>query len=622
MRIKPILYLCLLPISGFSQIAIKTLPAAKNSSSKMAKQENHTIILPLWDDFSTSTGQLDTTWWTVESQSQIRVKTGIGIDPPSIGVATFDGVNALGTPYLATPTDGGVDSLVSQYIDLTQVPTSLRNTVYLSFFYQFFGQGESPEEQDSLILYFKNNEGKWDKMWPKNPSDNYSTNPTIFTEIFTQVLDSKYFYSEFQFMFKATGRQNGWLDNWLIDYVYLGKRRSATDNSYLDRAFTAPPSSIFDQYTAIPFDDFVATLNKNELFKATNTKLRNLENDIQPIEYSVILYDTLNNTLIEKTTTDQEVILFQKDIVEVASNALDPSLISITSDSLFLKLEYSVNSGDKFLIDSIYNSNVDTAFYNHIDLRVNDYARSYFTLHNYYAYDDGTAEYGAGINQPQGKIAVQFSVVESKYLNRIDIYFPNIQGNQEGTPLELFVLNDFEGNENSVQFQSNIAISHTGINNFISYELGAPLMVSDTFFIGFTNLSSNEGWLGVGLDKNTDSFNKIFVNVDGSWVPNTTVHGSLMIRPYFVKELPILGINNEQNTPISVYPNPSNGNLTINGEFNTLKLINLLGKQVPFQVINTHELSFSVNSPQILLLIIETKSGINSQRIFAKPANQ
>lgn len=619
MRLLIVLIFFLVANVSSAQIVLKPIASTNNSTARVAEQSNHTITLPFWDDFSTSTGLVDTAWWTAKSQAQVLIKPGIGIDAPSVGVATFDGINTLGIPYLPTPTDGGVDSLVSQLIDLTKVPASLRNTVFLSFFYQFKGLGEAPEEQDSLILYFKDIDGTWNKMWPKNTTDLYNTNPTQFTEIFVQASDSKYFHAEFQFMFKANGRQNGWIDNWLVDYVYMDKRRSSTDNSYLDRTFASPPTSIFNQYTAMPFDDFVATVDKNSLFQITSTKLRNLENDLQPIEYSVNLYDTLNNSLIEAITTDEPLILFQKELAEITSNSLDPSLLDTTKDSLFLELEYTVNSGDKFLIDSIYNNGADTAFYNHINLRQNDTIRSYFTLHDYYAYDDGTAEYGAGINQPLGRIAYQYEVVVGKYLDRIDIYFPNIEGVQNGTPLELFVLNDFEENENSVLLNSNIAIDHTGINEFIQFNLAQPLFVTDTFYIGFTNLSSTNQWLGVGLDKNTDSFDKIFINVTGDWQANTTVHGSLMMRPHFTAETPVLGIKNDTSPLVNVYPNPTKGRLKIEGNFKSLKLISLLGKEIPYQLHNRNELIFEVASAQILILLIETKSGILSKRISASP---
>lgn len=597
-----------------AQLIVQPLKTEIVENARISSSQNQTITLPFWDDFSTSIGKLDTTWWTVGSQQQVLIKSGIGIDPPSLGVVTFNGVNVIGQPYLPSPTDGGVDSLVSQYIDLTQVPSNLRNTVYLSFFYQFKGLGEAPEEEDSLILYFKNLDGSWDKMWPTNPGDNYNTDPTAFTQVFTQANNAKYYHSEFQFMFKAFGRQNGWMDNWLVDYVYMNKNRTATDNSYLDRSFTSLPSSIFDQYTAIPFDEFVAAVDKETLFTTTNINIRNLEQFIQSIQYDVTLYNASDSSVIDNVIANKSEVINPFSYNTLIVDPINPSLIDPSLDSIFLSLEYFISdTADTLLLE--IDENGDSIYYDNIDLRVNDIAKKQFNLHNYYAYDDGTAEYAAGINQPLGRLAVQFEVVVGKYLNQIDIYFPNAQGVQSGTPLELFVLNDFEGNENSLLLTSNIAISHTGINEFIEFKLPTPIFVTDTFFIGFTSLSSNQEWLAIGLDKNTDSSDKIFVNTDGNWVPNTTVKGSLMMRPHFTSETPILGLEPKSNFGINTYPNPSKGRLIIEGEFNSIRLVDLLGKPVPYRMISNSELQFTVNKSQIIILLVETSTGTYSQRI-------
>ena len=606
---------------GYAQL--KVIPLAKTETRKTnttGRLKTTTITLPFWDDFSWSTGKVDTTLWLPGSQVQVIAKPGIGIDPPTLNVATFDGVDALGNPYLNTDTDGDVDSLVSQPIDLTQVPANLRNTVYLSFFYQTKGLGEAPEEEDSLILYMKDVDGMWNKVWPANAADTYNTNPEVFTERFVQVNDPKYYHDEFQFMFKAIGRQNGWFDNWLLDYVYMNQERSSSDNSYIDRAFTQPPSSIFDQYTAIPFDDFIAAVDKNSLFVDSSTKIRNLEDDVPPIEYSVALYDTLNDVLIEQLILDQELLIPKKGLVTVTSPAINPDLLDQNADSLFLKLEYTVKSGDLFLIDSIIYDDMDNPIDTVYLSFKNDKASAYFNLYDYYAYDDGTAEFGAGINQPQGKIAYQYNVLTGKYLDRIDMYFPNVDGNQSGYPLELFVLNDFEGNTNSVRTRSNIAISHTGINEFVSYTISPAIFVTDTFYIGITNLSSTDNWIVIGLDKNTDSYDKIFINIDGSWVPNTDIHGSLMMRPHFTDEPPVTGIDDRQKYFLDVYPNPSFGNVKIQGDYQSYKLVDLTGREVPSGEIQEGTISYEVKSQQLLFLVVETSHGRFTQRIIANPA--
>ena len=258
------------------QIPIQQSVSASQSSPAGRLQGTTPISLPFWDDFSTTTSILDTTWWEPGSTVQVLTRPGNGILPPTVNVVTFDGVDALGNPYSTTATDGPTDSLVSQPIRLTEVPLSLRETVYLSFFFQVKGLGNQPEPEDSLHLYFKKADGSWQKMWPL-AGDNIPQDPTIFTEKIVKVPNTTdFFYDGFQFKFQAIGRQSGWFDNWNIDYIYMDKRRDATDNSYLDRAFTDNPSSFLNGYTAMPFNDFFSNSDPAEFLSQSSTWINNL----------------------------------------------------------------------------------------------------------------------------------------------------------------------------------------------------------------------------------------------------------------------------------------------------------------------------------------------------------
>ena len=289
-------------VSGWAQLRQIPIqhPVSEVTTNPVGRQQGLTpISLPFWDDFSTSTYLLDTTWWVPGSQIQVIPRPGNGILPPTLNVVTFDGVDALGNPYSVTDTDGPVDSLISQPIRLTEVPISLRETVYLSFFFQVKGLGNQPEPEDSLHLYFKKADGSWQKMWPL-AGDIIPQDPTIFTEKIVKVPNSTdFFHDEFQFKFQAFGRQNGWFDNWNIDYIYMDKRRNASDDSYLDRAFTDYPASILNGYTAMPFIDFVLDADPAAWLSKSTTWIRNLEDDIQPIEYTAIIIDTLNNIALD-----------------------------------------------------------------------------------------------------------------------------------------------------------------------------------------------------------------------------------------------------------------------------------------------------------------------------------
>ncbi len=586
------------------------LPPAPSANSRL--QGVTPITLPFWDDFSTSTGRLDTAWWLPASQAQILARPGNGILPPTLNVVTFDGVDANGNPYSPTDTDGPTDSLVSRPIDLTQVPVSLRNTVYLSFFFQVKGQGNQPEPEDSLLLYFKRSDGSWQKMWPL-AGDVIPQDPTVFTQKLVHVPnDTAFFYDHFQFKFQAFGRQSGWYDNWNIDYVYMDKRRHANDNSFLDRALVYPPKSILNGYTAVPFKEFVWNNEHAAFLTNSTTWIKNLESDVQPVKYSAIITDTLNNVVLETIANDQELVLFPNDIKEALSNVPNPAIFDLNADSLFLEIKYFVNTGDKNLVDSIYNAGADTAFYANINLRVNDTVSSYVTIHDYFAYDDGSAEYGAGINQRDGRIAYAFFSNSSLFIDRVDIYFPNISRNQAGSPMEIFILPELRDIQNPYLGLTTGSIQHTGINEFVSYYFSRSIQVQDTFYIGFRNLADDGLWTAIGLDKNTDSGDKIYYSVDGTWQQNTDIRGSLMIRPHFTTGF-VTGINEEQRQ-LAIYPNPATDRIFIDGRYDRLTVVDITGRQVPYQLTATGpaqtQLRFTGGRQGLLLVIIES----NGQR--------
>ena len=109
---------------------VQTYPNARTAA---VVAELDTISLPFWDDFSFSEPDVDSTLW--QNGIGVFINPAIGINQPTINVATFDGINSVGRPYnsesdFVAPTD----SLLSHAIDLSGVPLDKRSTVYLSFF--------------------------------------------------------------------------------------------------------------------------------------------------------------------------------------------------------------------------------------------------------------------------------------------------------------------------------------------------------------------------------------------------------------------------------------------------------------------------------------------------------
>src|SRR5690606_19922032 len=117
------------------------------------------LSLPFFDDFSKPVLTIypDTNKW--ENGYSVWVNDGMAIRPPTINVATFDGLDSSGRAY--NPNDilltGYADNLTSHPIDLSEaaLPVGERASVFISFFYQWYGHTEAPDDKDFLELDFK-----------------------------------------------------------------------------------------------------------------------------------------------------------------------------------------------------------------------------------------------------------------------------------------------------------------------------------------------------------------------------------------------------------------------------------------------------------------------------------
>ncbi|MDB5282918.1 MAG: hypothetical protein JWO06_1993, partial [Bacteroidota bacterium] len=191
------------------------------------------------------------------------------INPPTIGVATLDGLNEFGEPYNSNANSyGTADYLTSNPIDLST--TSPADSVYLSFFFEPQGLGDYPDLVDSLIVEFKDNSGAWRIVW----SDTGNLDPFAVPDTFRQVMIKvdtltipySYYFNTFQFRFRNKASLYGNNNHWHIDYVKMDKNRSFSDTVIHDMAFVYPFPSILKNYTQLPAvqfnnpDDLVDTI--------------------------------------------------------------------------------------------------------------------------------------------------------------------------------------------------------------------------------------------------------------------------------------------------------------------------------------------------------------------------
>jgi hypothetical protein len=531
--------------------------------SKSARTQSTPLTLPFWDDFSysdTLTYPQENLWLYGKS---VYLNNGIGIHAPSKNVVTFDGVDSLGGPYNVNDrvAKGFADRLVSQPIRMDLVDPALRNTVYLSFYYQMIGNGEAPDNGDNLTVDLLNTTGTWETVRIIEPDTIDSQN---FFQVLIPISNDRFFHAAFQFRFRNSARLSGPYDTWNVDYVYLNSGRSATDTSYPDRTVSSNLNSLFNLYYAMPYKHFLQ--NSASKLKHPSLLLYNLrQGNLQPFDYSTHANLTqYHGTSNSKATIPLDVaqapgsILTGLQFLNLTLNKIpNASVFDPKADSVDLQLKFQMTTKDNVLPPPIDNGDYDPSKYSPIDFRVNDVTSIHYKLSKYYAYDDGSAEYGAGFNRAGSFLAFKFPIQysQSDTLIAVDIYFPNF-GDNTSQSLILQVRTNLSGDATSVLYGQSIQVNRTSQNKFTRYPLESWVLVKDTVILGWKQLTNVS--IAVGLDKNNDNGDKIFYNTNGAWIKNTSVKGSIMVRPVFGKGKGngiITGLEPQSITRI--YPNPA-----------------------------------------------------------------
>ncbi len=516
------------------------------------------LELPFWDDFSTSYLFPDTSLW-VNSQN-VNIQTGIGILPPSINVAVFDGADQYGNPYSSQPTAEGIgDSLVSRFINLSDAGQA---STYLSFYYQKEGLGELPDENDFLRLLIKDTNNEWTEVWRISGSDLEENDEFFYESILIDL--PEYFHEYFQFKFESFGRLSGDFDTWNVDYIYLNENRSGDRLDLSDHTILTHPTSIFKAYTSVPYDQFMS--DPEMYLNTTSFDMMNIEAEETNIESTVIIKDRVQNSVIDTVEFERELDnnINPFEVVSFTSSIIQPDNFLDLEDSLYLSTFVYINTLDTIDI---------------VNLRVNDTVTTEFSIHEDLAYDDGTAEFTSGLNSYGGQIAYRFYTPIEDQITGMKIYFPNVSTQSGGSTFEIKVWDELsnEGN-NEIYSQSVTRQNAIGFNEFSTYYFNKKVTVQDTFYIGFQQLS--EGFFVVGYDKNTSSGSEIFFNTGFVWEPNTDLQGSLMIRPIFGDPGEIITGLPEIHEKITVFPNPSEGIFKFSDPVRILSVYDSFGRKI------------------------------------------
>jgi hypothetical protein len=559
------------------------------------------LELPFVDDFS-KLGQLtpNPKLW-IESQS-VYVNISYAINPPTVGVATFDPFDSKGKIYdRAANSVFAADTLTSGSIRLNYSPA---DSVGLSFYFQPRGYGDMPESADILTVeFYSPSDNIWNTVWSASvvadnriEVSNYLTNTMTVIEDDSigfkffrsniKIEDSKYLMNGFSFRFinyasinihpSFPGRSTA-SDHWHIDFVYLDKNRTENNPNIPDIALSGIPKRLTTNYETVPATHF--EFAKADLFDNP----MNLELCYTNFGWGTKSV-TRNFRLRSLYGTSGRTLSYSAG----AENIPDGSTINLSY--AIPQYEFSV-TGDSAALEvlSWIDTDNDPSDLRTV-LRYNDTNRIVYEFKDCYAYDDGTAENGYGLfgnGSSMGKVAVKFRTYMTDSLRGMYMYFNRaVNEINKNHNFVIAVWNDAAG------IPGELIHSETGgspvfrdsLNKYVAYKFAKPVYLpeGETFYVGW--LQTDDGFLNIGFDRNRNSKRNTFYSLGQAWEPSV-FDGSLMIRPIFClndSQFPsdhvALDNNDVKNRTIrafKAYPNPARGIVYLEEENDRTPLIYL-----------------------------------------------
>lgn len=579
-----ILTILFLPILCFGQEIITGLSNNKEAEiyyNKVSVSKkgltSDTLELPFIDDFSNTYVAPDPLKW---KNNSAFINNRYSSNPITAGMATLDSYDYNGAPYTNASKNGYIaDYLSSQPIDLEYTTD---NNIYISFFYQAKGLGDQPEVSDSLCLEFYDVEAKtWFRKWsvPGKEMDEFEY---VLLAINEEIFLKKGF--QFRFLNYASLLANtdysdkfSNADHWHLDYIKIDKNRSENDTVFRDVSFVSPLSSILKDYESMPWSHLPSAFieQRNPYI---STEIINLDTSDRNISKYIEINDLLHSNSFKSTPT--------------ANDIPSGNMSKYNFD-----YDYAFNFGveDSAIIEIKTILQTDA-----FDYKVNDTLSRQQVFKNYYAYDDGSAELGYGINGQGSKnasAAVHYKAFLGDSLRAVDVYF-----NQIVDSLNLdyyFYLNVWDDNNgipgSLIYNQIGVKpVYSSRLNKFVRYYLDTPEYIEGDFFIGWTN--TVEKIINIGLDASRNNSSNNYYNLGSEW-KSSEAPGSLMIRPVFSQNPLTSTISqpkDERKDNLVISPNPASEfiNFRTSGfgsDILKIYIYDLTGKIISQKIITNNE---------------------------------
>ncbi len=555
----------------------------------------------------------DTNAWYTDRK--VYINEDFALNPPTIGMATFDGLNEFGLPYILDFNQTQkADFLTSVPIDLSSVSAS--DEVFFSFYYHPKGLSfDGPDFEDSLVLEFYNPDNNaWSVVWGTPGIEN--ENPLgLDTFLYEQIMVEPVFHKQgFRFRFRAYAQGSGAYDHWHLDYIYLDDNRDTVKRPLRDVAYISPPPSLLKDYHAMPWWHFKSDPSTYQA-DSSFTRIRNLSGQNTNVFFRLAFPDTTTGSNYYFTPPPNSFLVL---------DSLDT-----------LRLKYDINFD--YHPDEVNGSGTFETIYT-LDLRPqpndpkqlilsNDRINAGIQLENFYAYDDGTAEVGYGVEPQLGSegyvsyMAMRFEIPFSDTIGGAYIYFLPKNPDIRGQSIQITVWNNL--NQGSILYQQPELVRpmYTENNGFVPYFFDSSVVVNQVFYIGVKAIGQRS--LNIGYDLNTNNRDKMAWSFNGNnWFPPSSgiLDGTLMIRPIFRKKRYGIGLNEaklEEIPDFYIFPNPARNRVTVQtsgGEkVETIRLYNLSG-QLIVQNSQSNHLEFDHLLPGVYLLKVELEGKLFQTR--------
>ncbi|MEK0422087.1 MAG: hypothetical protein RLZZ161_1938 [Bacteroidota bacterium] len=589
-----------------------------------------TLDLPFFDNFTADKGFPSYNRW---ADNQVWINNSFPINPPDYNVATFDHLNPLGKPWkglLNKNTFVYADSLTSQHINLQFYktgPVTTKNyipsdSVYLSFFYQTAGLGDVPEAEDSLILYFKTNTGIWKRVWSQTGKVTGE-----FKQVMVPAYRTEFLHGAFQFRWVNYTKATGNLNHWHLDYVRMDRNRSAKDTSIRDVAIQFASPSLLKDYQTMPYRHFLDNINEQTL-PGHSVSIRNL-NNTSTVQTRFQLeirnrYDSL--VLLRPFNLSSKNIAPGEDGESFGQVKMD----TLSGENPFLKITYKIAPQSDDITPDNYNSAGNNNLYQ---------TRQEFQP--WYAWDDGTAEGGFGLNYEflpdiKGQFAMKFDLLKKDTFRGLGVMFNQSLDDVSNRKFKFRIWRKLSplgaaDNQDELLYETPFELpvykdTHDGFHYF--YFDTTLLLDKGTYYIGWIQFQKYV--LNVGYDNNyrfqrQDVKNpNLFYNLLGQWESvDASVRGVPMLRPLIgsAKDHRI-AVKNITRADFRIIPNPAVNILKIEGmvDLKKIAIFSLTGNKVLELVNPTSEINIEpLKSGMYIVYCVDSKGRSCSRKLIKNP---